>query len=169
MSVDLGHGTGVHMTGIRTNSAEAGAARPRTSDPLLSAIELARVVELLAPALSHGRRRKGQLVTGRSRAFFTSKGCTRVYVPFPLPTVETEGVSAARLATCGLALQACPTKEALAELPLADLRPAELAALSQVEGEAPWPGPSRTFRGSSAISARIADARPMTRSRKSVM
>jgi hypothetical protein len=32
-------------------------------------------------------------------------------------------------------LQSCPTKEALAGLPLADLRPAELAALSQVEGE----------------------------------
>ena len=102
---------------------------------LPAAIELARVVELLAPALSRGRRRTGRLVTGRSRAFFTSKGCTKVYVPFPLPAVADGRVSAVRLATCGLALQSCPTKEALAELPLADLRPAELAALSQVEGE----------------------------------
>jgi hypothetical protein len=56
-------------------------------------------------------------------------------VPFPLPAVEVERVPAVRVATCGLALQACPTKEALAGLPLAELRPAELAALSQVEGE----------------------------------
>ena len=34
---------------------------------MLTAVELARVVELLAPASSHGRRRKGQLVAGRSR------------------------------------------------------------------------------------------------------
>jgi hypothetical protein len=106
-----------------------------SSEPLLGAIELARAVGLLAPALSQGRRRKGRLVTGRSRAFFTSKGCTKVYVPFPLPRVDDVRVSAVRLLTCGLALQSCPTKEALAALPLADLRPAELAALSQVEGE----------------------------------
>jgi hypothetical protein len=104
-----------------------------TSDP--GSIELARIVELLAPALSQGRRRRGRLVTGRSRAFFSSKSCTTVYVPFPLPRVDDERVSAVRLATCGLALQSCPTKEALAALPLADLRPAELAALSRVEGE----------------------------------
>ena len=103
--------------------------------PLPSAAELARVAELLAPALSEGRRRNARLVTGRSRAFFTSRGCTRVYVPFPLPTGLDERVSAVRVATCGLALQSCPTKEALAELPLADLRPAERAALSLVEGQ----------------------------------
>ena len=103
--------------------------------PLPGATELARVVEMLAPALSQGRRRTGRLVTGRSRAFFTSKGCSKVYVPFPLPVVDDDRVSPVRLATCGLALQACPTKESLAELPLADLRPAERAALAQVEGE----------------------------------
>jgi nitric oxide reductase NorD protein len=100
-----------------------------------SSTELARVVELLAPALSGGRRRTGRLVTGGSRAFFTSKGCTKAYVPFPLPAALDERISAVRVATCGLALQSCPTKEALAELPLTDLRPAERAALSQVEGE----------------------------------
>ena len=99
------------------------------------AIELARVVGLLAPALSQGRRQKGQLVTGGRRAFFTSKACTRVYVPYPLPPMEDACVSAVRVATCGLALQSCPTKEELAGLPLADLRSVELAALSQVEGE----------------------------------
>ena len=103
--------------------------------PLPGATELARVVEVLAPALSQGRRRSARLVTGRSRAFFTSKGCTRVYVPFPLPAGLDERVSALRVATCGLALQSCPTKEALASLPLADLRPTERAALSLVEGE----------------------------------
>ena len=103
-----------------------------TSEP--GALELARVVELLAPALSQGRRRKGQLVSGGSRAFFTSKSCATVYVPFPLPVVEAAGVSPVRLASCGLALQSCPTKEALAALPLADLRPIERAALSLVEG-----------------------------------
>lgn len=105
------------------------------TEPLLRAIELARVVEVLAPALSQGRRRSGRLVTGRSRAFFTSKGCTRVYVPFPLPRGAGELVSPVRVATCGLALQACPTKEALAGLPLADLGPVERTALSRVEGE----------------------------------
>lgn len=103
-----------------------------TSEP--GALELARVVELLAPPLSQGRRRKGQLVSGGSRAFFTSKSCATVYVPFPLPVVEAAGVSPVRLASCGLALQSCPTKEALAALPLADLRPIERAALSLVEG-----------------------------------
>jgi len=105
------------------------------TEALPSAIELARLVEILAPALSQGRRRKGRLVTGRARAFFTSKGCANVYVPFPLPAVGDERVSAVRVATCGLALQSSPTKEALAELPLGDLRPAERAALSLVEGE----------------------------------
>jgi hypothetical protein len=114
---------------------------------MLTAVELARVVELLAPALSQGRRRKGQLVTGRSRAFFTSKGCTKVYVPFPLPAIGDARVSAVRLASCGLALQACPTKEALAELPLADLRPEELAALSQVEGEVAMAWAIESFPG----------------------
>jgi len=93
------------------------------------------MVELLAPALSHGRRQKAHLVTGRSRAFFTSKACTKVYVPFPLPSLDVDGISDARLATCGLALQSSPTKEALSDLPLTDLRVSEMAALSLVEGE----------------------------------
>lgn len=97
--------------------------------------DLAQIVELLAPALSHGRREKAHLVTGSSRAFFTSRACTKVYVPFPLPSPEVDRISPARLATCGLALQASPTKESLSDLPLTDLRVAELAALSLVEGE----------------------------------
>jgi hypothetical protein len=105
------------------------------TSPPPAAIELARIVELLAPALSEGRRLEGRLVTGRARAFFTSRGCTKVYVPFPLPAVGQDRIPAVRLATCGLALQSCPTKEALAELPLGELRAAERAALSLVEGE----------------------------------
>ncbi len=99
------------------------------------ATDLARTVEILGPALSKGRRRKAQLVTGESRAFFTSRSCTRVYVPFPLPSAQERSVSPVRFATCGLALQSSPTKEALASVPLHDLRPIELAALSLVEGE----------------------------------
>jgi hypothetical protein len=105
------------------------------TEPAPSAVELARVVELLAPALSQGRRRKGRLVTGSARAFFTSKGCTTVYVPFPLPADGEGRVSPVRMATCGLALQSSPTKEALAELPLSDLRSVERTALSWVEAE----------------------------------
>ena len=48
---------------------------------MTSAGELARAVELLAPALSQGRRRRSRLVTGSARAFFTSKAGTTVYVP----------------------------------------------------------------------------------------
>jgi len=52
-----------------------------------------------------------------------------------------------RTVSCGLALQSSPSKEALACLPLQDLRQSELAALSIVEGEVAmawaiehWPG-----------------------------
>jgi hypothetical protein len=110
-----------------------------TRDP--GAIELARIVELLAPALSQGRRRQGRLVTGSSRAFFTSRGGTKVFVPFPLPDVADAPVPAVRVATCGLALQACPTKEALAELPLADLRP-RAGSVVAGRGGSRWRRPS---------------------------
>ena len=80
-------------------------------------------------------------------------------MPFPLPAVEDERVSAVRVATCGLALQSCPTKEALAELPLAELRPAELAALSLVEGEVAMAWAIEQLPGARARSPRTpADA-----------
>ncbi len=123
----------------------AGFPQRRNETPraTLDPVSLAQIIEILAPALSHGRRREARLVTGAQRAFFTSKGCARVYVPFPL----WEDESRLRTVTCGLALQASPSKEEIACLPLHDLSPVELSALSLVEGEAAmawaqdqWPG-----------------------------
>ena len=58
-----------------------------------------------------------------------------------------------RSVSCGLALQASPSKEALAALPLNDLNRSERAALSIVEGEVAmawamehWPGLSRDLQ-----------------------
>lgn len=113
-------------------------------------VALAQVIEVLAPALSHGRRRDARLVTGETRAFFLSASCTRAFVPFPLPG----GEPSLRTATCGLALQASPSKELVARLPLHDLRAAEIAALTLVEGEVAmawaieqWPGIESSLRG----------------------
>ncbi len=104
---------------------------------------LAQIVETLAPALSQGRRLTGRLVTGNQRAYFTSRNCEVVYVPFPILGAE----QSLRSVSCGLALQSSPTKEALTALPLHELRVPELAALSIVEGEVAmawaiqhWPG-----------------------------
>jgi nitric oxide reductase NorD protein len=112
---------------------------PVPHDPLL----LAQVIETLAPALSQGRRLTARLVTGKQRAYFTSRNCEVVYVPYPI--IGTG--QSLRNVTCGLALQASPSKEALTALPLHDLNGSELAALSIVEGEvamawaiAHWPG-----------------------------
>jgi len=107
------------------------------------------VVENLAPAVSHGRRLTGRLVTGAQRSFFTSQSCEVVYVPYPLVGAP----QTLRGITCGLALQASPSKEALAALPLHELRAAERAALTLVEGEVAmawalehWPGLEQPLR-----------------------
>ena len=104
---------------------------------------LAQIVQLLAPALSDGRRLEARLCTGEERAFFLTRDCSRVFVPFPL----RGGQNSLRTATCGIALQAAPSKEAIAPLSLGDLRPAELMALIRLEGEVAlawaiqrWPG-----------------------------
>ena len=114
-----------------------------TPNTIHDPLELAQLAQLLAPAFSEGRRMEARLCTGDDRAFFTSKGCSRVFVPFPL----TGGEASLRTAACGIALQASPSKEAIAVLPLDDLRPTELSALTFVEGEAAlawaierWPG-----------------------------
>ncbi|MBW2399818.1 MAG: MorD protein [Deltaproteobacteria bacterium] len=106
-------------------------------------VGLSRIIELLAPALSKGRRRSAQLVTGSERAFFVSKTCTQTFVPYPLIGEEPS----LRTVTCGIALQASPSKEEIASLPLHQLRPVERAALTLVEGEVAmawaienWPG-----------------------------
>ncbi len=109
----------------------------------LDPTRLAQVVANLAPAVSHGRRLTGRLVTGEQRSFFTSLSCEVTYVPYPLIGAP----QTLRGVTCGLALQSSPSKEALAALPLHELRAAELAALSLIEGELAmawaleyWPG-----------------------------
>ncbi len=91
---------------------------------------LSHVVQMLAPALSQGRRLDGRLVTGAKRAFFTANDCRSTYVPFPVPSLA--GVPLMRRVSCGLALQASPSKEAIACLPLHALKPSELAALTMV-------------------------------------
>ena len=72
-----------------------------------------------------------------------------VYVPYPI----VGGEPTLRSVTCGLALQASPSKEALAALPLNDLSRPELAALSLVEGAVAmawamehWPGLANDLR-----------------------
>lgn len=109
----------------------------------LDPIKLVQVIETLAPALSQGRRLVGRLVTGNRRAFFTGRNCEVIYVPYPIVGAERT----LRTVTCGIALQSSPSKEALSVLPLQELRPSELAALSIVEGEVAmawaiehWPG-----------------------------
>ncbi len=133
------------MTDISLLLQEGAKEHPgRTLDPN----DLAHIIEVLAPAFSQGRRKMARLVTGEGRAFFTSKSCSHVYVPFPLPAGDVgEDMSKLRIASCGLVLQASPSKEALAELRLNDLHPRELEALILVEGEVAmawaidqWPG-----------------------------
>ncbi len=105
--------------------------------------DLSHRIELLAPALSRGRRQSAHLVTGAERAFFVSRSCSRVFVPFP----PLGGDASLRTITCGIALQSSPSKEAIASLPFHELRAAERRALLRVEGEISmtwviqeWPG-----------------------------
>lgn len=109
----------------------------------LDPMKLVQIIENLAPALSQGRRLTGRLVTGKRSAFFTGRNCEIVYVPYPIIGAD----KTLRTVTCGLALQASPSKEALAALPLHELRASERDALSIVEGEVAmawaiehWPG-----------------------------
>jgi hypothetical protein len=84
------------------------------------------------------------LDSGERRVFQTD--LKSVYVPYPPPHAE----SGQRVLTCGLALQASPTKELLSEFDLGGLTRRERRALSLVEGGAAvgwaaqrWPGLSR--------------------------
>lgn len=114
---------------------------PVTLGPVL----LADAAASLAHGLSDGRRTSAVLVNGPRRAFGTD--LRRVFVPFPLPA---DG--AAPVATCGIALQAAPTKELVGGIDLAPLGARERAALVVAEGEAAlgwalerWPGLSEDF------------------------
>ena len=104
---------------------------------------LAATAAVLAPALSGGRRREVRPVSGATAAFATD--LVRVYVPHPPPSDPSVGPLAH--VTAGLALQASPTKEAVASLPLAELDSATRQALQLVEGDGAmawvagsWPG-----------------------------
>ena len=100
---------------------------------------VAETLNVLAPALSDGRRRLGRLSFGPNRGFSTD--LQTVYVPYPPDELGL------RYITCGAVLQASPTKELVAELAVDRLSKGELKALCWVEGEAAfgwvlrrWPG-----------------------------
>lgn len=98
---------------------------------------------ILADVLSGGRRVEARLVTGEHRAFGLNPTRTAVHVPLP----GLAGHWTDRSVTCGIALQCAPSKDRVAELPLADLTDRERRAVSVVEGHvaaawvaATWPG-----------------------------
>lgn len=91
-----------------------------------SVSELADVVAVLAPAMSAGRRRGAQVVSGE-RAYFATDLST-VYVPASNGPV--------RATTVGVALQCSPTKEMTVGFDLAALTPRDRRALRIVEGRA---------------------------------
>src|SRR5262245_65967253 len=93
---------------------------------------LAAAAGVLAPALSGGRRVEVRPGSGATAAFPTD--LVRVYVPHPPPPHPR--VAAMAQVTAGLALQASPTKEAAAALPLSELDSATRRALQLVEGDA---------------------------------
>ncbi len=110
-------------------------------DPAAADIE--RRCAVIAVALSAGRRGGARLVTGEQRQFGLSRTRTEVQVPYPPQGRETTS----RLMTCGVALQCSPSKDRIAELPIAELSPRQRQALSIVEGgvaigwlASTWPG-----------------------------
>ncbi|WP_205698821.1 hypothetical protein [Conexibacter sp. SYSU D00693] len=97
-----------------------------------------RYVTVLTAALSGGRRARGVLDTGVGRTYLTDGRVVTVPFPFELQR---------RPLTCALALQASPTKEAVAQLPWTAFRGRQQLALAWVEGEMAarwaadrWPG-----------------------------
>jgi len=98
---------------------------------------LEQTAGILATALSHGRRSGARMDSGAARAFQTD--LRAVMVPFPVPAGR-----ALRDVTLALALQASPTKEAVASLAVRGRR---RRALAHVEGQMAvrwalreWPG-----------------------------
>jgi hypothetical protein len=108
---------------------------------LLTPHRVADIADALAPALSDGRRRRARLVMAADVTYVTD--LRTVFVPYPPPAPE-RGL---RAVTCGIALQAAPTKEMVSALPVARLSPRERRALGWAEGRAAlgwslrrWPG-----------------------------
>jgi nitric oxide reductase NorD protein len=114
-------------------------AAPKASD----ALRVERSCALVASVLSEGRRQGARLVSGERRCFGNNEGRTVVNVPYPVIAPDW----ALRTLSCGIALQCSPSKDRVAQYPLQELSPRELAALTIVEGEVAlgwvasrWPG-----------------------------
>lgn len=84
------------------------------------------IVDILSRGLSHGRRVGCRPMLGEGRGFATD--LHHIYLPWPLPPeLSGPGLS------CAIALQSAPSKELLAQLPLARLNRRERLALQIVE------------------------------------
>lgn len=111
-----------------------------SSAPTITRAELEQIATLLAGSLSEGRRRRAVLDGGPARAFQTD--LATITVPLPMPESRT-----LRALSCALALQASPTKEAVAAQSWPRLSGRHRRALAWEEGEAAvrwarrrWPG-----------------------------
>lgn len=125
---------------------------PTTADTGLGrsgSAALERAYSAIAQALSSGRRSSARLVSGSDRAFELTSDRSTILVPYPvLSDTWTD-----RTLTLGIALQAAPSKDRIAELPLRDLSPRERrglviaesgVALAWIEGQ--WPLLAAEFR-----------------------
>lgn len=107
------------------------------------ALAVERACALTAVALSEQRREGARLISGEHRGFGLNSSRRMVHVPYPPP----EPGWTRRTLTCGVALQCSPSKDRIAQYPLHELPPRELAALTIVEGGVAlgwialrWPG-----------------------------
>nr|MDT0663799.1 hypothetical protein [Micromonospora sp. DSM 115978] len=83
--------------------------------------DLQRRYALIASTLSYGNLVEARLVSGEHRAFRLNPTRTVVHVPFPPLAADWS----TRVMTCGIALQAAPSKCRVASLPLDGLAPRE--------------------------------------------
>jgi nitric oxide reductase NorD protein len=109
----------------------------------ISALAVERACSLTAVALSGRRRESARLNSGEHRGFGLNSSRRVVQVPYP----PLEPGWTRRTLTCGVALQCSPSKDLVAQYPLHELAPRELAALRIVEGAVAlrwitdqWPG-----------------------------
>lgn len=98
-----------------------------------------RIASVLVASLSAGRRPRALLDAGAGRSFQTD--LETVTVPYP-PAQER-----LRTLTCALALQASPSKEAVASTPWTGFRKRKRTALAWVEGEMAVRWAARTWPG----------------------
>jgi nitric oxide reductase NorD protein len=98
-----------------------------SSEPL----ELERSCAFLAAAFSEGKRSGAQLTSGERCWFGMNPARTVVTVPYP----ALQANWTMRTLTCGIALQCSPSKDRIAQFPLAELSARELRALTIVEGQ----------------------------------